>query len=213
MQLILRCCPLFNRSPVPGPRQPVTFMLNAGPPGLEYTSRFAATVPMPTNVSVAQRQPPTHPQATVATIPDLDSSPSLQEVFSIPVRVYYEDTDAGGVVYYANYLKFMERARTELLRSRGFEQDDLIRDHGLVLAVRSVQVEFLLPARFNDLLRVSAKVSQCTGASMYFAQEVRREADATLLCSADTRIVSLDAKTFRPRPIPRFLSTEIASDH
>lgn len=121
-------------------------------------------------------------------------------VFLWPVRVYYEDTDSGGVVYYANYLKFMERARTEWLRDLGFEQDAMLRDHGIIYAVRSVQLEYLRPARFNDSLAVSAEVVGYGGASITFAQEVRR--DAEILCRGKVRIVSLDAASFRPRPAP-----------
>ena len=86
--------------------------------------------------------------------------------FLWPVRVYYEDTDSGGVVYYANYLKFMERARTEWLRQFGFEQDELIHNEGVIFAVRSVQVDYLLPARFNDELSVSAKLIEQGRASL-----------------------------------------------
>ncbi len=70
--------------------------------------------------------------------------------FTFPVRIYYEDTDSGGVVYYANYLKFMERARTEWLRALGFEQDQLLEQEGVIFAVRSVTVDYNAPARFND---------------------------------------------------------------
>ena len=158
---------------------------------------------------------PTRPiRSTIVTTDAVAAALADQDTpFAIPVRVYYEDTDAGGVVYYANYLRFMERARTELLRSWGFEQDRLVRDHGLLFVVRSANTEFLSPARFNDLLRVSARVVRRKGASLYFSQEVRREPDTTLLCSAEVRVVCLDAESFRPRPIPRFLSMEIASDH
>ncbi len=123
--------------------------------------------------------------------------------FVWPVRVYYEDTDSGGVVYYANYLKFMERARTEWLRKLGFEQDALIRDEGIIFAVRSVDVEYLRPARFNDELQVSARVLHNGGASISFHQEVRRGAE--VLCSGKVKIVSLDAVSFRPRPAPTAL--------
>jgi hypothetical protein len=78
--------------------------------------------------------------------------------FRWPVRVYYEDTDSGGVVYYANYLRFMERARTEWMRQLGFEQDALIRDKGILFAVRSASLDYLRPARFNDLLEVSVRL-------------------------------------------------------
>ncbi|MGZ4992514.1 MAG: YbgC/FadM family acyl-CoA thioesterase, partial [Methylobacter sp.] len=70
--------------------------------------------------------------------------------FIWPIRVYYEDTDAGGVVFYANYLKFFERARTEMLRAIGYEQDELIANEGIIFVVRSVQVDYLSPARFNE---------------------------------------------------------------
>jgi acyl-CoA thioester hydrolase len=127
--------------------------------------------------------------------------------FHWPVRVYWEDTDAGGVVYYANYLKFMERARSEWLRSLGFEQDALIRDAAVIFAVRSVQVEYLRPARFNDALTVSAAVVQSGGASITFAQEVRRGDE--VLCSGTVKIASLDAVTLRPKPVPAQIAAAI----
>ncbi|MDH5370471.1 MAG: YbgC/FadM family acyl-CoA thioesterase, partial [Gammaproteobacteria bacterium] len=81
-----------------------------------------------------------------------------ENIFLWPVRIYYEDTDSGGVVYYANYLKFMERARTEWLRSKGFEQDELIAKENVIFAVRSVQADYLLPARFNEEIVVNTWV-------------------------------------------------------
>ncbi len=124
----------------------------------------------------------------------------MSEGFSIPVRVYYEDTDAGGVVYYANYLKFMERALTEWLRSLGFEQHELLAREGVLFAVRSVRLEFEQPARFNDALEVTAQVVHRGGASLTFAQEVRR-AQVTL-CRGEVKIACLEAASFRPKPIP-----------
>jgi len=121
-------------------------------------------------------------------------------MFTWTVRVYYEDTDTGGVVYYANYLKFMERARTEWLRSLGFEQDQLIRDAGIIFAVRSVEVDYLRPARFNDALTVTAEVVHNGGASITFRQEVRRGDE--VLCRGKVKIASLDAQTLRPKPAP-----------
>ena len=82
----------------------------------------------------------------------------MKTKFIWPVRVYYEDTDAGGVVFYANYLKFFERARTEMLRAAGFEQDELIANEGVIFVVRAVQVDYLSPARFNEQINVSAEV-------------------------------------------------------
>lgn len=90
--------------------------------------------------------------------------------FSLKIRVYYEDTDFGGVVYYANYLKFMERARTEYLRSLGFDQSDLFANHRRQFVVRSASVEFVSPARFDDVLLVDAKISNVRRASLEFTQ-------------------------------------------
>ena len=94
--------------------------------------------------------------------------------FTIPVRVYYEDTDAGGVVYYANYLKFLERCRTEWLRDIGHEQGELLRDPGIAFVVRSVNVEYLKPARLDDLLTVSLEVEKITRSQIFFRQHIRR---------------------------------------
>ena len=121
--------------------------------------------------------------------------------FIWPVRVYYEDTDSGGVVYYANYLRFMERARTEYLRHFGFEQDQLSAEVGVIFAVRSVEVDYRRPARFNELLEVSASIVQRGGASITFHQEVRRNGE--VLCSGRVKIASLEAGTLRPVAIPK----------
>lgn len=130
-------------------------------------------------------------------------------LFVWPVRVYYEDTDFAGVVYYANYLKFMERARTEWLRSVGYEQDEMLQRDGIIFVVRSVQVGYHLPARFNDALEVSAALSQKSRTSLTFHQEVRRSVDSQLLCSGEINVVCVDLKNMRPKPIPKALSLEI----
>ena len=122
------------------------------------------------------------------------------EKFNWPVRVYYEDTDAGGVVFYANYLKFFERARTELLRSLGFEQDELIKDQGVIFVVRSVRIDYLKPARFNEQIQVSAEVTEAKKTTFMFAQEITRADD--LLCKGEVRIACLDALSMRPKAIP-----------
>lgn len=120
--------------------------------------------------------------------------------FSWPIRVYYEDTDAGGVVFYANYLKFFERARTEMLRDLGFEQDDLRANEGLIFVVRSVHVEYLKPARFNEQLQVSATVIHSKKTSLIFEQLITRQHE--LLCSGEIRIACLDAQSMKPKAIP-----------
>ncbi|HEB54982.1 MAG TPA: tol-pal system-associated acyl-CoA thioesterase [Gammaproteobacteria bacterium] len=128
--------------------------------------------------------------------------------FLWPVQIYYEDTDAGGVVYYANYLKFMERARTEWLRSLGLEQDELIARESVIFAVRSVQVDYLRPARFNDALTVSAEVVEQGRASLTFVQLIRKNNDDTILCQGRIKIACLDCNSFKPRPLPAPLVAE-----
>ena len=123
--------------------------------------------------------------------------------FLWPIRVYYEDTDAGGVVYHTNYIKFMERARTEWLRSLGFEQDELRDDHGVIFAVRSVQADYNLPAKFNDELMVSCKVIKFGKASITIEQEVMRKNN--ILCKGIIKVASLDNKSFRPKAMPESL--------
>lgn len=127
--------------------------------------------------------------------------------FFWPVRVYYEDTDAAGVVYYANYLRFFERARTERLRVLGFEQDRLRVETGVLFAVRSAHVNYLKPARFNDLLKVSAEIGELRRASLRFHQWILRGEER--LCEADIDIVCLTDATLRPTAIPAFLLQRI----
>jgi acyl-CoA thioester hydrolase len=152
--------------------------------------------------------------------------------FSWPVRVYYEDTDNAGVVYYANYLKFMERARTEWLRSFGLEQDKLAAELGIIFAVRSMQVDYHKPARFNQLLSVSAEVVETGRASMTFNQEVivsnenvsnknietitkgeeaKTVKPGEVLCRGVIKIACLDATTLKPCAIPEPVREEILS--
>ncbi len=124
------------------------------------------------------------------------------EEFVWHIRVYYEDTDSGGVVYHANYLKFFERARTEMLRTAGFEQDELIDKENIVFAVRAVNIDFHKPACFNDLLRLKSAICYLGHASLTFDQKIERESDDTLLSKAEVRIACLHADTLLPCPIP-----------
>lgn len=130
--------------------------------------------------------------------------------FRLPVRVYYEDTDAGGVVYYANYLSYLERARTEWLRSAGFGQSELAAERGLLFAVRSVSIEYRAPARLDDQLDVFAQVARVGGASIDFDQRV--ECAGAELCRARVGVASIDAETFRPRVLPADLKEVFAGD-
>ena len=131
--------------------------------------------------------------------------------FVWPVRVYYEDTDSGGVVYYANYLKFMERARTEYLRSAGFEQDQLRRDDNLLFAVHSIQVDYRQSAVFNDLLEVTAEIREQRRASLVFFQQVLRATESAPLCTGHIRIACVDADSFRPRPVPESIISSLVN--
>ncbi len=120
--------------------------------------------------------------------------------FEWPVRVYYEDTDSGGVVYYANYLKFMERARTEWLRELGHEQDKLIEELGVIFAVRSVSIDYLRPALFNDSLRVISTLGRVRGASIDFVQSIWRGDEE--LTRAVVRVAALSSETMAPCKLP-----------
>ena len=132
----------------------------------------------------------------------------MNDIFNWPVRVYYEDTDAGGVVFYANYLKFYERARTEMLRAMGFEQDELISHEAVIFVVRPVQVDYLKPARFNEMLNVTASLSKVKSASLTFAQTITRNDE--LLNTASIRIGCLDSDSLRPKLIPDALKQAIS---
>lgn len=130
-------------------------------------------------------------------------------MFSWPTRVYWEDTDAGGVVYHAQYLAFLERARSEWLRARGVAQDRLRAKHDLVFAVRAMRIDFRAPARLDDLLDVSVAVRDCRKASLVFVQAIHR--GGVLLLDAEVRVAALRASDFRPRPIPQPLLDNLAS--
>lgn len=128
-------------------------------------------------------------------------------MFSHPVRVYWEDTDAGGVVYHAQYLAFLERARSEWMRALGRGQELLRADHDLVFAVRAMRIDFRAPARLDELLEVGVVLAGCRRASLVLAQEVRR--DGELLLEAEVGLAALGAADFRPRPIPTELYDEL----
>ena len=139
--------------------------------------------------------------------PDISCKIDGAAEFRWKVRVYYEDTDLGGVVYHVNYLKFMERARTEWLRSRGFEQDVLRDHHSVQFVVVDAMLRFRRPARFNEELTVSVALTKQTAASLSFHQEVRGP-DDTELCTGEIRVACIDADTFKPRPLPREILRE-----
>ncbi|HZV98799.1 MAG TPA: tol-pal system-associated acyl-CoA thioesterase [Methylophilaceae bacterium] len=120
--------------------------------------------------------------------------------FVWPVRVYYEDTDGGGVVYHANYLKFMERARTEWLRSLGFEQTELKTEMGVLFVVRELELKYRRPALFNDQLAVITKLIKMGRSLLEFEQLIERNGE--LLTAATVEVVCVDAAQFKPVSIP-----------
>lgn len=130
-------------------------------------------------------------------------------MFSHPVRVYWEDTDAGGVVYHAQYLAFLERARTEWMRAQGHGQHALREEADLVFAVRAMRIDFRLPARLDDALEVTVALRECRKASLVLAQEIRR--DGTRLLDAEVRVAALAAGGFKPRAIPDALYRRLKS--
>jgi acyl-CoA thioester hydrolase len=135
------------------------------------------------------------------------SHQSSRLVFSWPVRVYYEDTDFGGVVYYANYLKFMERARTEWLRSLGFAQTGLAADHGVMFVVRSIALKYLKPARMDDPLEVSVELAVAGASHIGLVQRVQRGEECLVTATVDIACVQTD--TFKPARIPAPITEKI----
>jgi len=136
--------------------------------------------------------------------------PSLQPelfTYSFPVRVYFENTDAGGVVYHGEYLKFMERARTEWLRHLGYDHQALARDHKAIFVVSAIAVDFVKPARLDDNLAVSVRLESVARVRCVFEQEVRRE-DETLV-KARVTVACLATDSFKPAEIPAALKRKM----
>ncbi|MEP7246377.1 MAG: tol-pal system-associated acyl-CoA thioesterase [Gammaproteobacteria bacterium] len=125
-------------------------------------------------------------------------------IFSWPARVYWEDTDGGGVVYYANYLKYLERARTEWLRSLGFVQTQLAKDPGVIFVVASLSIDYRRPARLDDALDVYCEFQPDGAACMRFKQKILRGEET--IVEASVRVACLDAQSFRPKRIPASLT-------
>ena len=127
-------------------------------------------------------------------------------IHCFPIRIYYEDTDHGGVVYYANYLKFMERARTEYLRGAGLEQDEIERKHGILFAVTEAHVRYHKPARFNDLLEIESSIREVSGVQIAMQQLIRRAESGELLVTGNVRLASMD-RNGKPKRMPREIAT------
>lgn len=128
--------------------------------------------------------------------------------FRWPVRVYYEDTDAGGVVYHTGYIRYFERARTEWLRALGYSQQRLAQEEGVLFTVVDLAIRFRRPARLDDLLEVVTR-AEVAGASVRFAQAVRG-ADGGVLADGEVRVACVDAQRFRPRRLPAWFVQGVA---
>ncbi len=132
-------------------------------------------------------------------------------VYVWPARVYWEDTDGGGVVYYANYLRFLERARTEWLRTLGYTQSALALDPGVLFSVVEVNIRYLKPARLDDLLLISCAAAPDGAASMSFTQHIHRAVEnGVLLAQAQVRVACVSAATFKARRLPPAILREIS---
>jgi tol-pal system-associated acyl-CoA thioesterase len=133
----------------------------------------------------------------------------VPQQFELPVRVYWADTDAGGVVYHSNYLDYCERARTEWLRQLGFSQQRLAESEGVLFTVARLAIDYRRPARLDDLLQVRSQVELTGGASVEFTQEIwRDEPAADLLATVRVKVACVDAASFRPRRLPASLREE-----
>jgi len=141
-------------------------------------------------------------------VPPSPQPSSARRVFSWPTRVYWEDTDAGGVVYHASYLRFLERSRTEWLRTRGIAQQRVRDELGIVFVVRDLSIEFVASARLDDELEVTIESFERRSASLTFVQCILRQADGTVLTRARVRAACIDAQTWQPMRIPEHLLQE-----
>ena len=140
----------------------------------------------------------------------MNLSPMLQPAFTWPIQIYWEDTDAGGVVYHSNYLKFFERARTEWLRSRGVVQSELAQQHHVVFVLRSVQMQYLRPAHMDDTCAAWLGPKKLGRASLSVVQELRREQH--VLCRAEVELACVRCEVFTPTAIPPYLYELLARE-
>ena len=130
--------------------------------------------------------------------------------FVLPIRVYLEDTDSQGVVYNASYFRFLERARTEWLRTRGIDHNEIMQRDGIVLVLVATQVKFARPARLDDMIYVTATLAELRGARFIFDQRIHRESsDGELLCSGTAEVACMDLKHRKPRRVPEALMSEL----
>lgn len=131
--------------------------------------------------------------------------------FSLSVRVYIEDTDAGGIVYYVNYLKYMERARTEMMRNCGFDKAAVGGD-GQLMVVHSASVNYRKPARLDDELAITASVKQCRRSYLVFSQQVFNQHSGDLLCEAEVKVACVDGESMKPKAMPKAIFELLSQD-
>ncbi len=136
----------------------------------------------------------------------------MHREFTWQIRVYYEDTDAGEVVFYANYLKFMERARTEWLRKIGFDHKVLKEKYKLLFAVKNLTIDYIKPGRLDDLLTVTSELLGSRKASLVFGQNIKNE-NNELLSKAEVKIACINSKTLKASPMPDKLILELTNDN
>lgn len=134
----------------------------------------------------------------------------MSSEFNCQVRVYYEDTDAAGIVFYANYLRYMERARTEWLRSVGYEHHMLKNKHGILFAVKNLSIDYIKPARLDELLTVTSSLLSKRGASLMFQQTIKNN-NNELLIRAEVKVACLNASTLKASAMPEELLMELAN--
>lgn len=131
---------------------------------------------------------------------------TVSQTFSLPVRVYFHDTDAGGVVYHGSYVNFMERARTEWLRAHGYSNAGLMKEFGAVFVVRSMKIDYLKPALLDDLLSITAQIKDVGRSRITLLQKVRR--DDALLAEAEVHLVCVSLHEFKPISVPDVLRAQ-----
>ena len=136
----------------------------------------------------------------------------MQKEFIWQIRVYYEDTDAGEVIFYANYLKFMERARTEWLRKIGFDHKILKEKYKLLFAVKNLTIDYIKPGHLDDLLTVTSKLLESRKASLTFGQNIKNE-NNELLSEAKVKVACINSKTLKASPMPDELILELTNDN
>lgn len=140
------------------------------------------------------------------------ASVAYSKEFNWAVRVYYEDTDSAGLVYHSNYLKYLERARTEWLRELGCTQENLKHNHTTIFVVKDMNIRFHQPAKMDELLNVNAKIKDFGGASLVFHQTIFNEQSVTV-CDAEVNVVCLHAGTLKPRRLPESIRKELSLDY